>query len=413
MADKVKSDLSLEQVNELAMPRIAGQLQLPKAKVGHVRLAEYGICPFNLRSKGGEENVGGVALKDTYDLATLADEVISAGKILERTMVCLYEGIPIVIRGNRRAEVVRMILGMSNADLVTKVQLLRPDVKDVDAYILELYDCLNKVDAIIYGELSKTQVIFLLNDQTSKEYNSYELVKGIHEMFSAGIPYKDVLAQTWQNLWVISGKNDSYMQIANAKTTAERADKITRYGEGALRQAVWNAFKIGHRPLKNFLMHHAYINNMVPGFEFKPRTLGPCEFFFKRDRYVLLNKLYNEDAKAGLIQAGISPKVEAEIEKFIKEDSSPKEEKNPDFKPLNREKAEAMHAVCTELGLQPIVRAFAGFNPDGKTSASQNEIKATDTLLWRVRSLQNRGWATDLATMSDEEFSDFADKLVG
>lgn len=412
-----------EKTAIFAAEREAGRLNIPRPKFQPVRLTKYGQSPTNIRTAGSV--IGGTAIADTYDIPGMVADLLSErGKVLEPVTVCELAGNNIVVRGNRRAGAANAIESATIDQWAEWTKLHGKAGETIDAFRAEVMDNLGKVPAIVYPALTERQVVFLTDDQTAKTYNSYELVTQIAHLYDQGFAYADVRSMMFPKMHTLTGKTGSWSAAANETNLAERDKKITSYCEGVLRQGIWNALTIGGKVRETLILWHAYRNGIattetdgpngkvVSRITFDPRKPGPCYYIPTNQRHVALMKCRTADSNAGLIENGIlPPSVIEQMDLFHAEDTGPKDEVIPLLKPLAKDKVKTLHDSYNGEGLQPVIRAFAGYKPGGKAGMTENSLKELDVLIVRAKALVACGLLPiNLATMPESEFAAIINK---
>lgn len=240
----------------------------------------------------------GLNYRDDYDIASLQDDVIRQGRILEPLHVELET--KRVLRGNRRT---------------LTAQKLYNDPTTAP----ELRAALEKLEVIFYSELTDSEREELVLDHGSqKSLTRTEIVKAVWRLAMKMYSEREIIGLLYQRLAEFTGNKDKAQQVSRMTDKGARDKFLAKWLHGTVGNYLLPAARMGENVKEQLLLTERNREGTLTDEEEKSLLWST-----NRDRIGDLNTAKNEDGAAWEPTKG-GPKFNAQIEAFIKEDADKK-----------------------------------------------------------------------------------------
>ena len=287
---------------------VAANLPKPTQKLIEVR--DLKDRQINIRVHKGQDVWGVKSQVDTYNIDSLVTEIIEFGGV--RTPLKVMEdkdGNLFVLGGHRRREACLRILNDPQSSQ-------------------EIIKAVTKVTCDVYKNLDEAQIQALLNDQDQKRFTKTDFVNMVWRLQQAGWSFAEIAMAYYAQYAAIFGAQKQLASVELADKS-ERATKIKTWLRGSLDQTIMQAFRLGLRVRK------AYMLCVMREDLLLTKEMEQPEFKVDKSRCDTLNKLKNEDPNWSYDNGGEA--FNAQIEKYISEDKGLSEKEKttrPDVKSL-------------------------------------------------------------------------------
>lgn len=257
----------------------------------------------NIRIQRGTSVFGTTFNADTYDTESLMIQIIELGFIRDPLLVSRKkdekgEIVNEVLRGFRRYDAARRIIQAGTN--------------------LNVIESFKRIPCIVYENLTREQEDSLINDQTSKQFQSCEVLREVFRRFGNGDSWQRIGLHMAPQIARATGATGKDNEIAKAKSVAEKMAIVQKWLNNTLNQ-FWQGIYIHGGPIVRKWLFLTYADKDGLLSETDEKAPFPItSTVWLGNKGINLQKAIQADVEAGTWdrEKGTGPNFEARVEEL-------------------------------------------------------------------------------------------------
>lgn len=299
-----------------------------------------------------------VNYRDDYDTVSMAEQIRSAGKVLEPIHVIKETGV--VLKGNRRV-------------LTVQELLLDPKLPS------DLKSAIEDLDVIFYEGLTDDEITELVLDHGSqKPLSRVETIKAVWRLVKQMKSEKDIICLMYHLLARFTGQTRKAAEAQQLPAGAQREEFLKKWLHGTVGNYLTAAHAMGALVQEQLLLSELALDRALTDEE-----KAKVQFKVSRDRVTKLSKAKNADKdKEGWDPEKGGAEFNALIQSFRDEDAG-RESSSTVKRPTPKQMSDAAD------GMKSVARVFYQHCAGTLSDADKKRIEEVDTEIHRATKVKD------------------------